>query len=286
MNPFLAIARGIRAAAAPRALVALGWIYGLLAALAAGLTFVVYTVVSGGVANSSVASTLRSGMSPDWLLDTFAQPGGGAKTVAVLLLAVMLAVVYAAVSVALSGGAVSRVLGALAGSGSSREPFLAECGRYAGPMLRVALIEIVFLTVVGGVLVIVWVGGLAGGAGNTFAWISVGVMALALAVITGMADVARVHVVATENRSAVAAWRDALSHGVRRAPVFLILVLFNLAVAATVAWIALTMHGTIPRETGPGVLIGLAVGQVCILGRIWVRIVALATQASLWRMAA
>lgn len=285
MNPFLAIARGIRAAAAPRALVAVGWIYGLLAALAAALTLVVYTVVSGGVANSSVASTLRSGISTDWILDTFAQPGGGSKTAAVLLLAVVLSLVYAAASVAISGGAVARVYAGLAG-GPAHEPFLAACGRFAGPMLRVTAIEIVFLAVTGGVLLVVWVGGLAGGAGNAFAWIAVGVLALALAVVTGVADVARVHVVASGDRSAVAAWRDALSHCARRAPGFIVLVLFNLAVAATVAWIALTMHGTIPRETGPGVLAGLAIGQLGILGRIWVRIVALATQASLRRMAA
>ena len=84
----------------------------------------------------------------------------------------------------------------------------------------------------------------------------------------------------------VGSWRDALAHAARRAPVFIVVVVFNLVVAAAVAWIAVTLHGTIQRETGTGVLIGLAVGQVGVLGRIWVRIVALSTQASLRRLAA
>lgn len=286
MNPFLAIARGIRAASSSGSLVALGWIYGVLAALAAILTIVVYTVVSLGVARSGIAGQLRSGLSTDWLIDTFAQPGAGSKAVAILLLAVALAVVYAAASVALSGGVVERVLRSLEAGSGEREPFLAVCGRFAGPMLRVALIEIVFLAVVGGVLAIVWVAGLAGGAGHAFAWIAVGVLAIAIALITGVSDVARVHVVATGDRSAVTAWRDALAHAGRRAPVFVVVVVFNLVVAVAVAWIAMTLHGTIPRETGTGVLVGLAVGQAGVLGRIWVRIVALSTQASLRRLAA
>ena len=254
--------------------------------MAAILTIVVYTVVSLGVARSGIAGQLRSGLSTDWLIDTFAQPGAGSKAVAILLLAVALAVVYAAASVALSGGVVERVLRSLEAGSGEREPFLAVCGRFAGPMLRVALIEIVFLAVVGGVLAIVWVAGLAGGAGHAFAWIAVGVLAIAIALITGVSDVARVHVVATGDRSAVTAWRDALAHAGRRAPVFVVVVVFNLVVAAAVAWIGVTLHGTIPRETGTGVLVGLAVGQAGVLGRIWVRIVALSTQASLRRLAA
>lgn len=286
MNPFLAIARGIRAAVAPGSLVGLGWIYGVLATLAAVLTLVVFMVVRGGVANSPVASSLRTGISADWLVDTFSQPGAGAKVLAVFLLAVVLGLVYSVASMALSGGIVARVVAALGSDGVAREPFLASCGRFAGPMLRVALIEVVFLAVFGGLTGAVWVGGLLAGAGNTFAWIAVGVLVLVLAIVIGVADVARANVVGSGNRSAVKAWRDALSHSVRRAPGFLVLVLFNLAVVGAVAWIALTMHGIIPRETGPGVLAGLAVGQLGILGRIWVRIVAFAAQASLRRMAA
>ncbi|MCC6744526.1 MAG: hypothetical protein IT175_11755 [Acidobacteria bacterium] len=82
------------------------------------------------------------------------------------------------------------------------------------------------------------------------------------------------------------AWRDAISHAVTRVPSFAVVVFFNLVVTLVVAWIALTMHGTVPRETGGGVILALVVGQLGILGRIWARIAALATQASLRRLAA
>lgn len=286
MNPFLAIARGIRAAVAPGSLVALGWIYALLASLAAALTIVVFMVISQGAANSAVASQLRSGMSADWLIDTFSQQGSGGKFMAVALFALVLAVVYVVGSTLLSGGVASRVLDAVDGFGSTRETFLGECGRFAGPMLRVSLIELIFLGVIGGAMFIGWGIGLASDAGHVFAWGSIAAIAFVLAAIIGISDVARAHVVSTGDRSAVAAWRDALSHSFRRAPVFLMLVLFNLGVAIVVAWIALTIHGTISRETGGGVIIALVVGQIGIVGRIWARIVALATQASLWKMSA
>lgn len=277
----IAIARGISASVAPGPLVALGWMYGLLAALALAFTVFVYLLIASGVANSAVGSQLRKGISADWLVDTLTQPGAGSKFMSVLFLAVALALVYAVASVALSGGVVSRIVDRVGSGRAVNDPFVAECGRYAGPMLRVAIVEFLFLGLTGGALVIVWVVGMIGNAGNAFAWTSVTVIAVVLSAIAATADVARVHVVATGDRSAIAAWRDAISHAVRRAPSFVLLVLFNLVVALVVAWIAVTIHSTISRETGSGVILGLVVGQIGIIGRIWARIAALASQASL-----
>lgn len=285
MNPFLAIARGLRAAITSGSFVALSWMYGLLAVLAAGFTVFVFVLVSHGVANSAVGSQLRSGMSADWLIDTVTQPGAGSKVLSVVLFGLALALVYSAASIALSGGVVSRVVDAVAGGRPDRSSFLSECGRYAGPMLRVSVIEFIFLGIVGTVLALAWGAGLTGGAGNTFAWVSVAIIAITLSTIAAVADVARVHVVAAADRSALSAWKDAISHAVQRAPSFMVLVLFNLSVAVIVGWIALTIHGTISRETGGGVIAALIVGQLGIIGRIWARLAALATQASLRRLA-
>lgn len=279
-NPFIWIARGIRAAVTKGPLVALAWIYGLLAVLAAALTLVIFLTIMTSMANSSLAGQLRTGLTPDVLIDTAARAGGAGTVGTIVLLAVLLGCVYAVVSVALSGGVASRVWHALTGAGET-EPFLAASGRYAGPMFRLTLLEMLIAGVAGGVVLVIWGIALAGGPGNIVAWTFPVVFALLVAVIVGLADMARIHVVANASRSAAAAWGVALRGAARRAPEFLCLVVFNLVLALAIGWIALTLHASVGRQTGGGVVLAIVVGQVGVLGRLWARVLALATQGAL-----
>ena len=276
--------RGLRASFSRPALVAVAWSYAATLVLAALLTTLVFSFVSGTVANSAMAEQLRQGMTGSWIVDLTGTPGIQSTVAVLVLLALALAPLYVVLAVFLSGGVVTGVERALWIVGD-REPrtFFAACGRYVGPMLRLALVEVVILGITITALFIVRAAGTAVGLGNGFAWGWVAVSLLVLAIVTAVFDFARIEIVARDTRKAIASWVAAIRLAGRRAPAFLVVVALNLVLSLAVAVALIWLHGRIDLSTGGGLFLGLVVGQIAVFGRIWARVAAYATEAALWQ---
>lgn len=276
--------RGLRASFSGPALVAVGWSWAATLVMAALLTTLVFTFVSGTVGSSAMAEQLREGMTGSWIVDLTGTPGTQGTVGALFLLAIALAPLYLVLAVFLSGGVVAGVERAL-GIVGDREPrtFFSACGRYVGPMFRLALVEIVILGIAITVLFIVRGAGTAVGLGNWFAWGWLAASLVVLAIVTAVFDFARVEAVARDTRQAISSWVSAIRFAGRRAPAFLGVVVLNLLLALVVAGTLIWLHGRIDLSTGGGVFLGIVVGQIAVLGRIWARVAAYATEAALWQ---
>lgn len=278
--------RGLRASIARPSLVALGWAWVACLAVAAALATLVYSFVAGTVENSAMAEALREGQSASWIIDVVGQPGMGRAFGLLTLAALVLAPFYLVAAVFLSGGVVDGVERSL-GMAPRREPesFFGACARHVGPMARLALVEAVILGIVVTALLTVRFGGGAAGLGNAFAWGWVAASLAILALVTALFDFARIQIVARDGRRAVGAWLDAMRFAGRHLPAVLAVVLVNLALALAVAGALVWLHSTVDLSTGPGLLLGAAVGQLSVLGRLWARIAAYATEAAVWQRA-
>lgn len=273
--------RGLRAAVAPRAFVALGWAWFASVAVAALFTTLVFLFVQSSVTHSAMAEELRQGQSGTWIVDLMGQPGVGSVVQLLAVLALLLVPAYLVLTVFLSGGVVSSVLRAL-GMTERREygTFFGESARFVGPMFRFALVEVVVVGIfVTGLLI---VRGIGASAGPGFAWGWVVVTVFVLAFLTSLFDFGRIWLVAHDSRSAIDAFREGMGFLGRRPLAILLVVTLNLVLAIAVAGSLLWLHGRIDLSTGGGVFLGLLVGQLSVAGRLWARIAAYATEAAIW----
>jgi hypothetical protein len=276
-------ARGLTASFSGQALVALGWAYAACLAVGFVFTLMMYRFVAGTVAGSAMASDLRQGQSAGWSVDQFGRPGTSTSVAMLVTAAMVLAPVYLVLVVFFSGGVVAKVRAALGLAGPER--FLSASARYAGVMARVASVEVIVVGVLGGILLVGMTVGDYADLGNAFAWSTLALSMCALALVTSVFDYARIGVVASDNGSALAALRGAVRFVGQRALPVVFLAALNGALALAVAWLLVWAHSVVSLDTGAGMLLGLVVGQVGVLGRLWSRVVAYAAETSLWEQA-
>lgn len=272
--------RGLVASFAPQALAALGWIYGAALAVAFVFTLLVYRFVASTVTGSAMAEELRGGQSANWIVDLVGRPGT-TSTIAVLgTTAMLLVVVYVVIAVFFSGGVIAKVRAALGHAGPER--FLAASGRHVGPMARVAVVEIIVIAILAIVLFAGQAIGGFSGVANALAWGWLALTAFTLGLVMSVFDYARIRVVAKDERSGLDAIAAAVRFVGRRAlPVVLITVVtgvLSLVVALSLVWV----HSTLGLDTGAGVFLGIVVGQIGVIGRLWTRVVAYATETAFW----
>jgi hypothetical protein len=280
MKAIGALIRGLSASLALPALGALGWAYAACLAVAAAFTLLAYRFVSTTVAGSAMAADLRHGQTIGWIVDLAGTPGTTSSVAMLATAAIVLAAVYLALTIFLSGGIVTRVRAAL-GFGAA-EPFLTASARHVGAMARVASVEIVVV----GVLVVVMLVGEAVGAygsfGNAVAWGWLALSLFVLALVTSVFDYARIRLVEREDGSAMRALGEAIRFVGRNAAAVALLAALAGVVALAVWWLVVWLHGVVALDTGIGVLLGLVVGQVGVLARLWTRIAAYAAETALF----
>jgi hypothetical protein len=284
MNVLIDYARGLGAAIMPRSLVALLWSYLATLVVAAVLATVIFSTALSSVAGSAMSEQLANGHTAEWLVDLIGRDGASLGFGAIGMLAVALVPLYLVLAIFLSGGVVASVLRAL-GAIPVREPatFFGACARYLGPMARIALVELVVLggtitglAIFGGVV-------LAASLGNVVAWGLVILFLVVLAVVTAVFDVARIDVVAHDHRSAIKAFRDAGRFAARRAASLAIVVALNLVLSVAIGWVLLWLDSRVSDAGGAGVFLAILVGQIVVLGRLWARIAAYATEAAIYQ---
>lgn len=277
-------ARGVGASFSRPALAALGWVYAACLAVGVAFTILVYRFVASTVSGSAIAAELRQGQSANWVMDLIGEPGTRASLVEMMTAAMVLVPVYLVLALFFSGGVVSKVRAALGLAGPDR--FLAASARYVGPMARVAVVEIVVVGILASVLLVGLGAGLYAGASGAVVWTLLGLSTFVLALVTSVFDYARIEVVAADGGSALGALGSAFRFAGRRPVSVVVLALLNTVLALAVAWVLVWLHSLVPLDTGPGVLLGMVVGQAGVLGRLWSRVAAYATETALWENAA
>ena len=274
--------RGIHASVRPWSLRAVAVAYGLLVVFAGLFTIAIYDFVWTTTRGSAMAAQLEKGVDIDWAIDTIGGPGFGAAFGVLTALAVALVPAYLAVSVFLSGGIVSAVRRALGlDDDTAKVSFLTYCAWYLGPMARLAILEIVVLVA----LVVGMAFGATGGGpstrANAIAWAWLGGSLFVLALVASVFDYARIHVVAAGRRSAFASLGAGLRVVGRKPLAVAVLTLLNMVLSLGV-WIGFVwLHSRVDLSTAGGVVAGVLVGQVGIVGRVWTRVVAYASETSL-----
>jgi hypothetical protein len=273
-------ARGLRASVRPEALGAIAWTYAACLAFAAGFAALVYRFVMGTVAGTAMAGELRHGPSAWWAVDLAGTAGAGASMRMLAATALLMAPVYLVVAIFASGGVVSSVRSAL-GLGA-RAPFLRASARNAPSIALVAVVEVIVI----GLLAIALLVGLASialsGAAGAWAWLLLAAGAFAIALVGATFDYARVWIVARDGGSPLQGMVEAIQFTGRRAPAVALLVVLNGALALGVLATAAAAHAALPLETTPGLIAGIAAGQLGVLARLWARVVAYASEASVF----
>lgn len=278
MEGFNSFVRGVVASLRAPALVALGWIYAACVVIAGIFTIFLYRFVSSTVANSTMASDLRHGMSPFWIIDMAGLDFFGPAMALVGTAAMVLIPVFLVVAVFFTGGIVTAVRRAL--GFAEPETFLSASARFAGPIARVAAVEVIVVVVLA---IVLGIGvGATATAGNALAWTWVVVSAFVLAVVTAVFDYVRIGIVASGRRSAAKAFVAALGFVGRRAIPVVILVVLDGLLTLGLWWLVVELHGAISLDSGGGVFLALVVGQIGVLVRLWTRVVSYASETALW----
>ncbi len=279
MGAFKDFARGLGASLSGHGLIALGWIYAGCLAVTFVFTVLVFRFVAATVDHSAMAAELRGGQGAAWAVDLIGQGGTSASIAALTTAAMVLIPVYLVLSVFFSGGMVSKVRAALGHSGPER--FLAASARYAGAMSRIAALEVVVIGVLGAILVFGVAASAVADVGHALPWVTLAVALLALALVTSVFDYARVRLVARDDGSARSALADAFRLIGRQPLAFLVLALLTGGLGLVVVCVLVWLHSVVALDTGVGVLLGLVIGQLGIVGRLWSRLAAYGAESSL-----
>ena len=272
--------RGLGASLSRPALLALAWAYGACLAVGLAFTILAYRFVAGTVSNSAMAGELRQGQTADWMVDLIGTPGTSSSVRLTMTAAILFVVVYLVLTVFFSGGVVAKVRTALGLAGPER--FLESSARYIGPMALVASAEVVAVVVLAIVFVVATYAGGLFGARPAIAWPLLALSAFTFALVTSVFDYARIRLVACEDRAVLAALGGAFRFVGRRALPVVALTVLNGVVALAALWLLVWVHALVPLDTGAGLLLGIVVGQIGILGRLWARVAAYATETALW----
>lgn len=275
--------RGLAASFSPHSLVALGWVYAAVLGAGAAFTLLAFRFVMSSVMSTATAADLRAGQTAAWAIDLIGSPGTQPAVATLSTAAVVLVPVYLVLVIFFSGGVISKVRAALGFAGPER--FLTASARHAGAMARVAAVEIVVVGILG-VICMIALGAAATSRTHAVAWATLAVALYVLAVVTSAFDYARVAVVARDDGSALGAITGALGFAGRRAPSVLALAALNGVLALAALWAFVWAHSAVALDTGGGVLLGLIVGQVSVIARLWTRMVAYAAETSLWERTA
>jgi hypothetical protein len=276
-----ALGRGLQAARSGLAWRALGWCYLVCLAVALAVFVPVFAFVRSTVAGSTMSSELAVGSNANWLVDLIGKPGASFAMSSLLLISFIAAIVYVVGVAVLSGGVFAYLASAL-GVRDRDSSFLVECARTAGPLVRIALLELPVVVVVGLVFVLARLALEALDAPGSLSWFLLAAAAFVLAFVTSIFDYARIHVVTEGSRSALrsllAASRFTVENLVSVAGIAAATVLLACVVFVVGVW----LHGLVPLDTGLLVLVGLLLGQLAIAARLWTRLVAYASEMALW----
>ena len=273
-------ARGLRASVRPQALGAIAWTYAACLVFAAVFAVLVYRFVMGTVAGTAMAGELRHGPSAWWAVDLAGTTGAGASMRTLAATALLMVPFYLVVAIFASGGVVSSVRSAL-GLGA-RAPFLRASARNALPIALVAVVEVIVIGLLAVALLVGQVSIALSSAAGAWAWLLLAAGAFAIALVGATFDYARVWIVAHDGGSPLKGMVEAIQFTGRRAPAVALLVVLNGALALGILAIAAAAHAAIPLETTPGLLAGIAVGQLGVLARLWARVVAYASEAAVF----
>ena len=277
------LARGLRCTFTRPALVALLWAYALCLLLTALFAVALFLWVAQSTAGSVIATDLRQGQTPDWLVDLAGQPETAVSVLALIALAALLVAVYLVLVVVASGGEISAVARALGVQlAFPADTFWAASIRHAVVIARLAILELAALALAVVALIVVRFLGARASPGHTFAWVWLAGAILSLALLTAIFDLARIELVVRGGRSAIEACVRAVRLSAGSALSVIFLTLSSLALAFVAAGLLIWLHSGIGKQTALGVLLGLGVGQLSVLARLWARLAAYGAEASLW----
>ena len=282
MHLFTDLRNGLTTSLTRRSLGALTWTYLVCLGIAIIFTIAVFAFVSNTVGGTAMAAELRQGVSADWLIDIAGVDGTVLATSTLMILGMALIPAYLVLVVFCSGGIVNAQLADSRMDRGSTPTFLSASARFAGPMLRIALVEVPVIAIVGLVLVTIKTlsGSVLYGAGAWF-WLVTSLFVLAL--VTTIFDFARIELVADDSRRSLRAIVAAIRFVFRNGPIVVAIVVVTLVVSLAVGLGLIWVRSLIPLDTGAMLFLGIVFGQISIIGRLWTRIFAYATEASVWQ---
>jgi hypothetical protein len=272
---------GIRASLTRYGAKALAWCY--LSSIGTTSLFFIpfFLYIRSTVAGSAMATELRGGQIPDWIVDLGGTSATGAAIGTFAIVAILLVPVYLLLVVALTGGVLENLAVAL-GLRTRPRPFLVACGDLVGPTARIVLVEapavglLVFvLSLVRGALELV-------GSSPVVAWGWLATLVLLVAFVTTFFDFARIRLYLVGDRAALRSLGDTFRFTFSHFWSVLGLVVLNSVVAMLIFIGFVWLHSRVPLDTAAGIVVGILAGQLSIGARLWWRIAAFGAEAALW----
>jgi len=276
-----AIRRGFSAAIAGPGVRALAWTYGACLLFGLALFVPIFSFVRATVGASAIGGALANGATSDWIVDLAGTPGSSVAITSLFFVTLVGLAIYVIAASVVSGGVIAYLAGFL-DSATQRERFLSACGRYAGALSRIALLELPILAILVAIFVAVRFALVLADVPGFLEWAMLVLLVFSIAVVTSVFDYARIDVVVEQSSSAIRSVAAAFRYTFRNLAGVVALAAI-VALLSVVVFVAGTfVHGAIPLEGDGLILLAIVVGQISIAARLWARLVAYGFEIALW----